>query len=78
MTEKLQRPLDLLNRSKNKRATIVLRDGSQFSGILIAFDIHINVVLEDASQVEGGEHVTKFGQMFFRGDDVSYISPSNI
>ena len=42
------RPLDALNSSRNKRVIVELKNGTQMIGTLRAFDIHINVVLEDS------------------------------
>jgi len=69
------RPLDALNRARNKRVIIELKNGKQFIGILKAFDIHINVVLEDAEERENGETKRKLGVVFLRGDTIIIISP---
>lgn len=44
------RPLDALNKARNKRVIVELKNGKQYIGKLNAFDIHINVVLEDAEE----------------------------
>lgn len=44
------RPLDALNKARNKRVIVELKNGKQYLGKLNAFDIHINVVLEDAEE----------------------------
>lgn len=75
---KIDRPLDLLNASKGKKVIVDLDDGRQFSGELIAFDIHINIVLNNASELKKGEVTTTFGQVFFRGDSVVFISPASL
>jgi len=71
----VNRPLDLLNVSKKKNVLVILNDGKQFSGELVAFDIHINIILSNASEIVDGEHTTKYGQVFLRGDAVQIISP---
>jgi small nuclear ribonucleoprotein len=43
---------------------------------LLAFDIHINVVLDNAKEVENGEHTRSYGLTFLRGDTIIFISPS--
>lgn len=45
------RPLDALNKSRDKRVIVDLKNGRQYIGNLKAFDIHINVVLEDAEEM---------------------------
>ena len=42
------RPLDALNNARNKRVIIELKNNRQYIGKLKSFDIHVNVVLEDA------------------------------
>ncbi|MBI2108072.1 hypothetical protein HYT54_03005, partial [Candidatus Woesearchaeota archaeon] len=46
-----------------------------FSGKLKAFDIHVNVVLEEAHEMENGEIKRKLGVVFIRGDTITVISP---
>ena len=75
MTE-TSRPLDALNDAKGKRVLIELKNGKRFMGVLQAFDIHINTVLEDAEEHEGGEIKRKLGTVFIRGDTIIFISPT--
>lgn len=44
------RPLDALNNARDKRVIVELKNNRQYIGILKSFDIHINVVLEDAEE----------------------------
>ena len=69
------RPLDALNKARNKRVIVELKNGKQFVGKLNAFDIHINVVLDDAEERENGEVKRKLGTVFLRGDAIIMISP---
>ena len=70
------RPLDALNAARNKRVIVELKNGRQFIGSLKAFDIHINVVLEDAEERHGTELLRKLGVVFLRGDTITVISPA--
>ena len=70
------RPLDALNNSRNKRVIVDLKNKMQIIGVLKAFDIHINTVLEDAEERENGELKRKLGVVFIRGDTIILISPS--
>ena len=70
------RPLDALNRSRNKRVIVELKNNKQLIGNLNAFDIHINIVLTDAEEREAGEVKRKLGLVFIRGDTIILISPS--
>ncbi len=53
-----------------------LKSGKQFVGTLVAFDIHINVVLENAKEIENGEQTRSYGLTFLRGDTIVFISPN--
>jgi len=70
------RPLDALNKARNKRVIVELKNGKQYIGKLNAFDIHINVVLEDAEETVNGESTRKLGVIFLRGDTIIMISPA--
>jgi small nuclear ribonucleoprotein len=70
------RPLDALNKSRNKRVIVELKNGKQYIGNLQAFDIHINVVLEEAEERVDGEIKRKIGVVFIRGDTIILISPA--
>ena len=62
----IERPLDFLNDLKQKKV-IVERKGENskaITGELLAFDIHINLVVE-----------TEEGMKFIRGDVIETISP---
>ena len=70
------RPLDALNASRNKRVLVELKNKTQIMGTLKAFDIHINIVLDDAEEREGGELKRKLGNVFIRGDTIILVSPA--
>ena len=69
------RPLDALNRSRDKKVMVELKNGKQYAGTLKAFDIHINIVLDDAEEIANGERTRKLGALFIRGDTIILISP---
>jgi len=70
------RPLDALNQARDKRVIVELKNDKQYLGKLKAFDIHINVVLEEAEERENGEVKRKLGVVFIRGDTITIISPA--
>jgi len=73
-----ERPLDLLNRTKGKEVLVQLKNERQFVGTLLAFDIHINIVLDGAKEVVNGEVKKNLGLTFVRGDTIIFISPSSL
>ncbi len=70
-----ERPLDALNEARGKRVLVELKSGKQYLGRLKAFDIHVNIVLEDAEERVDGEVKRKLGVIFIRGDTIVIISP---
>ena len=69
------RPLDALNNARDKRVLVELKNNRQFVGKLKSFDIHVNVVLEDAEEHVEGKIKRKLGVIFIRGDTITIISP---
>ena len=76
MTPEATRPLDALNKAKGKRVIVELKNDKIYMGTLNAFDIHINVVLEEAEEMVDGEVKRKLGVVFIRGDTITIISPA--
>ena len=70
-----ERPLDALNKARNRRVILELKNGKQLVGKLTSFDIHINTVLAEAEELEKGEIKRKLGTVFVRGDTIILISP---
>ena len=77
MVNGIERPLDLLNQAKGKEVLIQLKGDKQIVGTLLAFDIHINVVLSNTRELENGELKRNIGMVFIRGDTIVYISPAS-
>ena len=77
MANVITRPLDLLNNSKSQEVLVNLKSGKQFVGTLLAFDIHINLVLDNVKEMENGEVKKSLGLTFLRGDTIIYISPAS-
>ncbi len=69
------RPFDLLNDSIGKDVLVLLKGNVQIRGTLKAFDVHMNIVLENAEELQDGETKTKYGNVILRGDSVIMISP---
>lgn len=74
MSENSKRPLDALENARNKRIIVNLKNGEKLAGILKAFDLHLNLWLEDAERMQEGER-TKLGTLVVRGDNVLFASP---
>ena len=77
MANGIERPLDLLNTSKGKEVLVHLKGEKYFVGTLLAFDIHINLVLDNVKEMHEGEVKKSLGLTFLRGDTIIYISPAS-
>ena len=77
MVNGIERPLDLLNNSKGKEVLVNLKGEKQFVGTLLAFDIHINLVLDNVKEMENNEMKRNLGLTFLRGDTIIFISPAS-
>ena len=77
MVTGIDRPLDLLNSSKGQEVLVQLKGDKQFVGTLIAFDIHINLVLDNTKEMHNGEIRKNLGLTFLRGDTIIFVSPAS-
>ena len=68
------RPLDALNKARDKRIIVELKNNKQYIGKLKSFDIHINIVLDDAEERINGEMTRKLNTVFIRGDTITIIA----
>jgi small nuclear ribonucleoprotein len=67
------KPLDALGELLDNQILVRLKNGMEIQGKLKAFDIHINLVLEDA-EFKDGDVGKKFKRIFLRGDMILFIS----
>lgn len=77
MVNSIERPLDLLNNSKGKEILVYLKNERQLVGVLVAFDIHVNIVLDNAKEMQNNEVKRSIGLTFLRGDTIIFISPAS-
>jgi small nuclear ribonucleoprotein len=67
-------PLSLLEKSMNKKVTLLLKDSRHLEGMLTGFDDYMNMVLEDTEETNG-DQVKRLGVVILRGNNVVSISP---
>ena len=70
-----QKPMDVLDSSLDQVVLIKLRGGREFRGVLRGYDIHMNLILDEAEEIEK-EKPLSFETAIIRGDNVVFISPS--
>lgn len=69
------KPFDLLSDSIGKNVLVELKGNVSVTGNLKAFDVHMNMVLENAQSMKDGEVKNKYGKILLRGDTVLLVSP---
>jgi len=68
------RPFDDLNNAIGKQVLVKLKDNRGIRGKLKAFDVHLNLVLEEAEELIDDEAKAKYGRIMLRGDSIILIS----
>ena len=67
------KPLDALGELLDNQIIVRLKNGMEIQGKLKAFDIHINLVMEDA-EFKDGDVAKKFKKLFVRGDMILFVA----
>ena len=64
-----------LENSIGKNVLLRLKGGGGIRGILLGFDTHMNLVLDDAEEIFK-EDSKKLGMIIVRGDNIILVSPA--
>jgi len=67
-------PLNVLEKSINKRISLLLKDNRILDGKLAGYDENMNMVLEDTEETKD-EQVRRIGTVILRGNNVVTIVP---
>ncbi len=67
------KPLDVLGEMLDNQVLVRLKNGIEVRGVLKAFDIHINLVLDNA-EFSDEDVERRFKSLFLRGDMVLFVS----
>ncbi len=72
-----ERPFDLLNKSIGQQVLVRLKNSASIRGKIVAFDAHMNLVMEDSEELnDGGELRAKLGTILLRGGNILFVSPA--
>lgn len=71
-----ERPFDLLNKAIGQKVFIKLKNNVSIRGRMASFDAHMNIVLEEAEELDGSELKAKLGTILLRGGNIIFISPA--
>lgn len=67
-------PLQLLEKSLNRKVSLLLKDNRVLVGTLTGYDDYMNMVLEDTEETQG-DQVRRVGTVVLRGNNVVTIVP---
>ena len=68
------RPFDDLTKSTNKRVLVKLKGDKTVSGVLKSYDVHLNLVLEEAEIILADESKSKHEKILVRGDNILFVA----
>lgn len=72
-------PLEVIDRAIGTDIKILLTNNKEFTGKLVGFDDFVNVVLEDATEIDGdGNTGSKIKRMLLNGSQIAMLSPSSL
>ncbi|MDH4123078.1 MAG: LSM domain-containing protein [Thermoplasmata archaeon] len=69
-------PLSLLEKSVNKKVSLLLKDNRVLEGTLIGYDDYLNMVIENTEETNG-DQVKRLGTVILRGNNVVSITPQS-
>ncbi len=55
---------------------IKLKGGKSIKGVLVSYDMHLNIILSDAEEIDQNGNSRPLGKILIRGDNVIIISPA--
>lgn len=67
-------PLSLLEKSVNRKVSLLLKDNRVLEGKLVGFDEYMNLVLEETEE-RTADQTRRLGTVVLRGNNVVSISP---
>jgi len=71
----VEKPLDLIHNSLEKKVLVEIRGKRLFRGTLLGYDMHLNLVLSHSEELANDEVIRSWGNVVIRGATVVYVSP---
>ena len=71
-----ERPFDLLNKAIGQQVLIRLKNGTDIRGKVVSFDAHMNIVIENAEELDEGSTKARLNTILLRGGNILFISPA--
>jgi len=81
--DNLKEPLDLIRLNLNSLVLIKCRHSRELKGKLLAFDAHLNMLLQDVEETyiddstKGAKLTRNIEALYMRGDTIITVSPLN-
>jgi small nuclear ribonucleoprotein (snRNP)-like protein len=74
------KPMELLKKSLDRQVLVELKARKKIKGKLLGFDQHLNLILEDAQEIQidpetSEQIITQIDRVVVRGDNVVIVSP---
>lgn len=66
------KPFDVVHKNIGETVSLVLKDGRKLDGVLVGYDLELNLVLEKA-QITRGEDIKRIGVVIVRRNNILAI-----
>ncbi len=68
-----KRPLNVLQRSLNRKVAVRLKSEIEYRGKMSNVDSYMNLILVDAEEYDGSDLLANYGKVVIRGNNVLFI-----
>ncbi len=73
----VKRPLNALQKAINKEVSVRLKMDLEYRGKMTNVDPYMNLILQDATEYNGGNPSANYGRVVIRGNNVLFIKISD-